>query len=451
MKSKLSICIMSTLINDKYKNQIRGCRETWSIDAEKEGIPVKYFCGNHKDNDFPFVTHLDNVIDDYLSATFKQYYGLQYLLNNDPADFYLVIGTDNYVNIDRILKMLEKYNPEHKLIIGGDGQYRNIYNCNSFFSFGGSGIILSHATLIKLSPLFDDFLISWDNETNKNEYKYLKPACDVSLYYLAQKNDIIVTFEPYMYPCTWIGDFYGTKFQSLQYNNIITCHFMEREDMNLYRKWINKGEYYNHIKKEYDIIRKNTSNINEHIPTLFEYAKKASRIIECCYYGDDAPTLSFILGLIHNLTTNKREIISTSFFNYSNDAIIQIAKEFDINVSYITCNSLEFNPKGEYDLIFIDTFHVYGQLKRELDFFSKCLQVNGTIIMHDTSIDAITSEAIRSNMDIESLMEIHKFTKHEIVTGIWPAITEFLDENKNFILEQKYENNNGLTIIRKQT
>ena len=34
--------------------------------------------------------------------------------------------------------------------------------------------------------------------------------------------------------------------------------------------------------------------------------------------------------------------------------------------------------------------------------------------------------------------------------GIWPAITEFLEENKNkWILEKRYMNNNGFTIIKR--
>ena len=37
----------------------------------------------------------------------------------------------------------------------------------------------------------------------------------------------------------------------------------------------------------------------------------------------------------------------------------------------------------------------------------------------------------------------------EIEKGLWPAVEEFLENNDNWELEKKYENCNGLTILKR--
>ena len=50
---------------------------------------------------------------------------------------------------------------------------------------------------------------------------------------------------------------------------------------------------------------------------------------------------------------------------------------------------MQLDLDGPVDLLFIDTFHVYGQLKRELARFEG--QVRRYIAMHDTEVDAEVS------------------------------------------------------------
>ena len=59
--------------------------------------------------------------------------------------------------------------------------------------------------------------------------------------------------------------------------------------------------------------------------------------------------------------------------------------------------TLDFD-KEKFDLTFIDTWHVYGQLKRELTKFNKI--TNKYIIMHDTTIDGYLGESLRMGWDI---------------------------------------------------
>jgi GT2 family glycosyltransferase len=81
----------------------------------------------------------------------------------------------------------------------------------------------------------------------------------------------------------------------------------------------------------------------------------------------------------------------------------------------------------ETDLLFIDTRHVYEQLCQELRRHGP--KARRYIVLHDTTTFGERGEAPDSR-------------------GLWPAVQEFLAEG-HFALERRYENNNGLTVLRR--
>jgi hypothetical protein len=101
-----------------------------------------------------------------------------------------------------------------------------------------------------------------------------------------------------------------------------------------------------------------------------------------------------------------------------------------------------------YDLTFIDTWHVYGQLKRELIKFSAI--TNKYIIMHDTTVDEIYGETIRCRWNAREQSVQSGFPIEEINKGLWPAVEEFLENNKDWELKERFTNNNGLTILERK-
>ena len=127
-----------------------------------------------------------------------------------------------------------------------------------------------------------------------------------------------------------------------------------------------------------------------------------------------------------------------------------------LNVSYEWVSDLDLDLKENVDLTFIDSWHVGGHLKKELAKFSKL--TNKYIIMHDTTVDEWTSEVVRipgrwQNKKKKTYQKIIKqsgFNKYELKTGLWPAIKNFLDENKCWSIKERFINNNGLTILEKQ-
>jgi hypothetical protein len=58
-------------------------------------------------------------------------------------------------------------------------------------------------------------------------------------------------------------------------------------------------------------------------------------------------------------------------------------------------------------------------------------------------------ETIRNSWNAQEQSEQSGFPIDEINKGLWPAITEFLKNNNNWKLKERFINNNGLTILEK--
>ena len=193
----------------------------------------------------------------------------------------------------------------------------------------------------------------------------------------------------------------------------------------------------------------NPVDIYEHLPTLYKYATNCNSVLEC---GVRASVSSWALvyGLINNNSDNKKLILN-DIEPCNIDILLEHTKNiYNLNIAYEWISDLDINLKENVDLTFIDTWHVGGHLKKELAKFSKL--TNKYIIMHDTTIDEFTSEAIRANLSEE---QIHKLSIEsnlsvdEIKMGLWPAIEDFLKNNNDWVLHDRFTNNNGLTILKK--
>jgi hypothetical protein len=125
----------------------------------------------------------------------------------------------------------------------------------------------------------------------------------------------------------------------------------------------------------------------------------------------------------------------------------EIAKVFDIDYTFEVANSATYKFKEPVDLLFVDSWHIYGHLKRELE--TSHSYVNKYIIMHDTQIDKLVGESVRCEQNIEKQSEESGYPVEEIVQGLWPAIEEFLEKNPEWRIKEVFENNNGLTVLEK--
>ena len=199
------------------------------------------------------------------------------------------------------------------------------------------------------------------------------------------------------------------------------------------------------VKSKHEYLCNNVSDIYEHLHTLYKYATKCESIIELGV-RKCVSTWSLIYGLLNN-NSDKKSILVNDILECDISELLHATKDLNVDVKYEWINDLELNIDNNVDLTFIDTWHIYGQLKRELNKFSAI--TNKYIIMHDTTVDAIEGETLRFSLDAEAQSKESGIPVEEIKCGLWRAIEEFLENNQNWKLRERYHNNNGLTILER--
>ena len=208
----------------------------------------------------------------------------------------------------------------------------------------------------------------------------------------------------------------------------------------------NKNYFPMNIKEGYLNRCKQESDINEHLPTLYKYATDCESIFETGVRSCIS-SYAFAYGLLNNNNSIKKYLL-----NDISDCTPDINELFNnckelIDIKYQWCNNLLLNFTETYDLTFIDTWHVYGQLKRELIKFAPF--TNKYIILHDTTVDEWYGENARGGHNDEEDSIYSGIPIEEIQKGLWPAIDEFLISNPEWVLHERFTNNNGLTILKK--
>jgi beta-1,4-mannosyl-glycoprotein beta-1,4-N-acetylglucosaminyltransferase len=173
------------------------------------------------------------------------------------------------------------------------------------------------------------------------------------------------------------------------------------------------------LENEYFNACNTKSDINEHLPILKELAKDCDSIIEMGT-RDGQSTRAFL--------TTKAKLKA---YDLELDAIVSnlfnTAKEIGKDVEYIKADVLSLDI-DETDLLFIDTWHTYSQLKQELKLHGN--KAKKYLAFHDTQTYGTIGEA---NTDI----------------GLLPAIIEFLIDNPHWKFLLHRTNNNGLTILER--
>ena len=187
------------------------------------------------------------------------------------------------------------------------------------------------------------------------------------------------------------------------------------------------------IEEYYIESCKTPSDINEHLPTLKKYAEMSDHITEMGV-RTVVSTFSLILGKPKKMISI--DIKHPCVFNACDriKTVEEYSKNNNINYNFILANTLDIEIENT-DLLFIDTLHTYEQLKKELEIHSN--KVNKYIIFHDTELFSNKNEVIDGIQTTQRK------------NGLLPAIDEFLEENLNWKIIEKFVNNNGLTIMER--
>jgi len=185
------------------------------------------------------------------------------------------------------------------------------------------------------------------------------------------------------------------------------------------------------------------SDINEHLPTLYGYATECEHITEC---GVRTVVSSYAFANALRSKENNKLILVDLAGGNSVDRFMEECENDNVNVIFYEESDL-ICPIEKTDLLFIDTWHVYGHLKRELERWNT--YANKYIILHDTTVDGEVGESVRMKYDIPKQMLESGLSREEIERGLWPAVEEFLAVHPEWKLKERYTNNNGLTVLER--
>lgn len=184
------------------------------------------------------------------------------------------------------------------------------------------------------------------------------------------------------------------------------------------------------------------SDINEHLPTLNRYAQECDSIVECGV-RNIVSSYAFAQGLLDR--PNSLTLIDP-YKSPNIDTFLEMCAKENVNAKFIHDSDIKCKPVPT-DLLFIDTWHVYGHLKRELEYWHSF--VNKYIILHDTTVDADVGESIRNGWDCKQQSIESGIPEAEIRKGLWPAVEEFVAKYEDWVIFYRFTNNNGLTVLRR--
>lgn len=175
------------------------------------------------------------------------------------------------------------------------------------------------------------------------------------------------------------------------------------------------------------------SDINQHLWTLRKYSEECETVIEMGVRG--------IVSTWAFLAAKPKNITCYDISDLNLDEPKNLAKENNISLKFIRANVLEIEIE-KTDLLFLDTIHRYYQLFNELNIHAK--NVKKYILMHDTISYGKDDEFIYIPNYVSPVVENKK--------GLIMAIEDFFltEEGKNWYVLEKFENNNGLTILERK-
>lgn len=194
-------------------------------------------------------------------------------------------------------------------------------------------------------------------------------------------------------------------------NNIIEMYRNQRKKL---------ATDHNVFESEYQLAKKIPSDINENVHILYELAQQCKTAVE--------------MGVRSGVSTRALLNAGVDLLAFDLELDHNVQKLFDQapgkNVKYIQDNVLEIEIEPT-DLLFIDTFHTYDQLKRELELHGN--KAKKYIALHDTYTFGLAGEDSQDKK------------------GLLTAVIEFMIKNPHWKFKIHRTNNNGFTVLERHT
>jgi hypothetical protein len=207
------------------------------------------------------------------------------------------------------------------------------------------------------------------------------------------------------------------------------------------------------IQSNYMRVKQTGGDIFEHIPTLAMLASRCESVAEFGVRGV-VSSWAFAQGLLSGLQVKSPEdppprLLINDLLRCPADDLLNACRAVGIRAEAAWGDDLGLDLSGvSFDMVFIDTWHVYAHLRRELAKFAP--HARRYIVMHDTTVDAEVGESVRCGLDVAKQARESGYPVEEIARGLWPAVTEFLETHRDeWRLMRRWTNNNGLTVLER--
>lgn len=165
------------------------------------------------------------------------------------------------------------------------------------------------------------------------------------------------------------------------------------------------------------------SDINEHLENLFLLSKRCDTITE---FGVRNVVSSYAFA-----HARPKKLTCVDIYKSDNvDIFLQQCSDENINAEFIHNSTLDIEIEP-VDMLFIDTLHTFDQLTKELERHHE--NVKKYIVMHDTITFGFRDEIETTSTN----------------NGLVPALQNFLNNHPEWVVAQVFENNNGLTILKR--
>ena len=174
------------------------------------------------------------------------------------------------------------------------------------------------------------------------------------------------------------------------------------------------------FQKEYEkaLAGEYGRDLYEHLPWLIEYASKCSHVTEFGVgWGESTRGFLSCDVILHSYEIKPWGVILDLFKRCE-----EVGKAAYLHIGDILKQTID-----ETDLLLIDTYHSYDQLKQELNLHAS--KVRKYIFFHDTTLNGIVGTGGEE--------------------GLWKAINEFLEQNSEWKLVEERTNCNGMTLIER--
>lgn len=173
------------------------------------------------------------------------------------------------------------------------------------------------------------------------------------------------------------------------------------------------------LKEAFELACSTASDINEHLPTLA--ALSAGHDVVEFGVRTGVSTLAWLYGRPKSLTS----------YDFNQCACVpdvsRVAAEIGVPFEFHQRDTRQFQI-APCDVLFIDTVHTYDQVQAELSIHGN--MARKFIVLHDTTTFGEVGEMGHG--------------------GIWKAIEDFLSANPEWVLQERFTNCSGLTILARK-